>query len=696
MVDPLVVVTGMGAVSSVGTGCDALWDAVANGRCGIRPIERFPTDGYTTHLGAAVPGRDRADQYDPVTGALDLCLELALTAAREAWSHAGLDAARPGPERIGLVLGTGLGDAEGRPHPLTEAVADALGIRGVRLSVSTACSSSTNAIGLARRLLLAGRADLILAGGVDLLTPLVFAGFHQLEILSPKKCAPFSFPFGTNLGDGAGFVVMEIAAAARERGAEPIVEVAGYGLSCDAFHDTSPDPKGAGLARALRSALADADLAPDDVGYVNAHGTGTAANDRAEWQAIRRVLGARSASVPVSGTKSIIGHAQGAAGVLEAIVTIMAMRRGLVPQTLHQSEARPLCPPDPVAGDRPRPHDYEHAVCQNAGFGGANGVIVVSALRDRPRSRRVAGASDVELVGLGAVGPHGTELDRFAAALGERRRIAGPVPGIRIESLVPRADPRGLDPSAIYLTVAAAAALADAGVSVAGALRDRVGLILGADRVSPASVLALEQSVAERGLARLAAGPFSRIILNAPGGSCARLLALRGPHVTVSTGPGSGLAAAVVAAELLTATDGADLLLAGGVDELSAADDDPGRGEGAGCVVLARGAAVPGRSGPRVALAGWAVAGPGRLGDAVEQALDMAGLRRDDCRAAFGPDDVEPVFGRGDASSSILALAAAALALRRGDAETALVTTGAEQPTPCALVLAAKGRAHGS
>ena len=691
-----ILVTGMGAVSGVGIGCDALWDAVASGRDGIRRIERFPTDEYATHLGAAVPGRDRADQYDPETGAQDLCTEFAVTAAREAWARAGLDSADVPPERIGIVLGTGLGDAEGCPHPLTEAVADALGICGVRLSASTACSSSTNAMGLARRLLLSGAADIVLAGGVDLLTPLVFAGFHELEILSAEKCAPFSFPFGTNLGDGAGFVVMESERVAGARGAEPIVEISGYGLSSDAFHETSPDPKGGGIARAVRWALADAGLEPDAVGYVNAHGTGTGANDRAEWQAIKRVLGPRAESVPVSSTKSIIAHAQGAAGVLESIVTIMAMGRGMVPQTLHHTEPRPHCPSDPVAGDRPRPHEYEHAVCQNSAFGGANGVVVISKPDARYRPERVPRRTGLELVGLGAVGPHGVELERFAKLLRGGRRVEGGVPPFRLEELVPRAEPRGIDPTTVFLTAAAAMALRDAGVAVKGSLRDRVGLIMGANRVSPASAAALHRSIDERGMARLAVGPFSRIVLNAPGGTCTKLLSLRGPHVAVSTGPGSGLTAIVVAAELLASMAGVDMLLASGVDELSAAEDGDVRGEGAGCVALAREGFGGAGSEPRIALAGWAIDGPGRLGQAVEQALDMAGLAQDDLGAAFVPDDLAPVLGRGDASSSALACVAATLALRRGEIDTALVTTGQDRPTPCALVLAVKGRDHGS
>jgi 3-oxoacyl-[acyl-carrier-protein] synthase II len=287
------VVTGMGAVTALGRGIPALWSAMAAGDDGIRPIQRFATAGFDAVLGGVIADRNR-----PGTGDAPLCIELGIDAAREAWAAAGL-AALPS-ERIALVVGSSLGDEQVPLHRVTEAIGDAVGALGPRLTISTACTSSTNALGLALDLLEQGAADAVLAGGADVLTPLVHAGFHALGVLSTGKCAPFSRPTGTTLGEGAGFVVLERAASARSRGARTDLAVLGYGLSADAYHETGPDPSGASVARALRGALVHAGIPCDAIGYVNAHGTGTIAGDPAEWRALRHVLGERAASVPVS------------------------------------------------------------------------------------------------------------------------------------------------------------------------------------------------------------------------------------------------------------------------------------------------------------------------------------------------------------------------------------------------------------
>ena len=203
-----------------------------------------------------------------------------------------------------------------------------------------------------------GGADAVLAGGADVLSSSVFAGFHALGVLSAQKCAPFSLPFGTTLGEGAGFLVLESGEAARKRGAEVLARLSGFGLSGDGYHETSPDPEGGGVTRALRAALADSDLLPEDIGYINAHGTGTEANDPSEWRGIQRCLGAVT-DVPVSSTKGALGHTQGAAGVLESIVTILTMRRELVAPTLNFVGARRFAPADPVGGSSPRRAVYK-------------------------------------------------------------------------------------------------------------------------------------------------------------------------------------------------------------------------------------------------------------------------------------------------------------------------------------------------
>jgi 3-oxoacyl-[acyl-carrier-protein] synthase II len=599
----LIAITGMGAVSAVGIGRRRLWAAIENGSDGIKQIERFDTSPFTTDLGAVVPDFTGLDG-SAWTG----CVRYAVTAGREALNQAGLDSREIGNERVGLVLGTILGGDDQLLHLLTATVADELCIGGPRLTVSTACSASTNALGLARELLCSGAVDAVLAGGVEFLTDQVFAGFHALGALSQAKCAPFSFPPGTTLGEGAGFVVLERVEQARRRSAEPLAELTGYGASCDAFHETAPDPTGSGIGRAIHGALGDSGLEAVDIGYINAHGSGTAANDVAEWTAVKRALGSRAEETPISSTKSIIGHAQGAAGALEVVVTTMAMRRRVVPQTQNHVRPRPGCPGDPVAGDRPRAHDYRHALSHNSGFGGANSAVVISrsgSHRPLPIGKR----RRVCVLGFGEAGPE--EVDSA--------------------ELLDGASSRGLNRSSRVLTIAAIRALAAAGVSIRGDLRERSGIVLGAARVPQDSKRAFEQSVDRDGLAHLSAAAFSRIVLNAPAGACAKLLSLRGPNLALSTGPDSGMVAVFVAAQLLAGRDDVEILLTGGL-ERDRGDADSARLLLLGC----------GHAGDRcvttgeIELDGWALAGPGQAHVARARALEMAGSDDGRTLASFG------------------------------------------------------------
>jgi 3-oxoacyl-[acyl-carrier-protein] synthase II len=678
-----VVVTGLGAVSALGRGCDALWAAVERGCDGIRTVGRFSTEGFGVHLAAMVPGLDGAGEAE------ELCEAMAVEAAREAWERARAGDSGVPPERVGLVVGTSIGDRELRYGALAKGVARALSIEGPVITVSTACSSSTNAIGLALDLL-QDSADLVVAGGADLLTPEVFAGFHALGVLSAEKCAPFSSPPGTTLGEGAGFVVLETKDSAGRRGAEPFASILGYGLSGDAFHETTPDPTGRGIARSMAAALEDAGLAPRDIGYINAHGTGTESNDPSEWKGILRIFGDRSALIPVSSSKSFFGHAQGAAGVLEIIATIMAMRRGVVPQTLHYKGPRPLSPVDPVASEKPRPQACDHALCLNSAFGGANAALVVS----HPSGRgRAAARRSLCILGAGVVGPHGTDLPAFSCALEKGLATGSRTPKIEIDRLLPTADPRGLDPVTVNLTAAAVLALGDAGLTVRGALKDRAGLVAGLSRVSPESLKAFRDSIAARGLPRVSASAFSRIVLNAPAGSCMKLLSLRGPTSTISTGPGSGLAAIVYAAMILSARSGVEIIVAGGADELAENERREGLFDGGACVVLG-----PDRAGsrPSAMLAGWGLAGRGSPDKAAERALVMAGMGLGDIQAVFGSDGlrgaggiphVDPSALLGKAGAAAAACVAAFLSVRSGRTDTALAVSAESSSLSAALVV---------
>ncbi|MDX1493991.1 MAG: beta-ketoacyl-[acyl-carrier-protein] synthase family protein, partial [Longimicrobiales bacterium] len=538
-----IAVTGLGSVCALGHDCTSLADAVEAGRCGIGPIQRFDTDGFRVRTGAEVRSSGELT-VDPRGTPEDLCIAFARPAAREALAQAG--AGSVAPERCAIVFGTNLADLTRPVHELASELADGLEAQGPRLTICTACSSSTGALGIASDLLWSGAADLVLAGGADVLTPRVFAGFHALGVLNPDRCAPFSQPFGTTLGEGAGFLVLERAEHAHARGASILASLSGYGLSADGYHETSPDPGGRGVSRAIRAALSDAGLEPEDISYVNAHGSGTEANDPSEWNGIRHALAA-SANLWVSSSKGAIGHAQGAAGALETIVTILMMRKGLVPPTLNFVGPRPFAPDDPVGGRVPRARIYEHAVCVNSGFGGANAAVVVSrtsAATVRPRAR-----ARVMVGGLGVVGPGGFGLEAWQE--GGRRGWRGRMADFSLAEVDPRLDPHGLDRSARFLTAASAFALRDAGIRLTRRDRESAGLVLGSIRPSPESVKSYGESVEEHGLAGASAPAFARIVLNAPAGFCAKLLSIQGPLTAVTVGSGSGLAAILVAAEQL-------------------------------------------------------------------------------------------------------------------------------------------------
>lgn len=579
-------ITGLGAVSALGLGIDALRTAIASGAEGIRKIDRFSTEGFGTRLGALVPLPGRLE-VDDAKESRARCEHYATLAGQEALKPHHLLR----PERVALVLGTSMGSHLGGLHACAADVAKKLGIRGPALTVSTACASSTHALGIGRELLDQGLADVVLAGGSDVLVPEIFAGFHALGLLSAQPCAPFSEATGTTLGEGAGFLVLERADTIASRNERALAWLTGHAFSADGYHATSPDPSGAGVARALRHTLIDAGLQPNDVTYVNAHGTGTAANDPAEWQALTNVFGSTNA-LAVSSTKGALGHAQGAAGILELIATLLSMERGTVPPTLHFTKPRRRGPTDPVAGTQPRAHAVDHALSTSSAFGGANAVVAVSRRSiDRPaRASRplfLLGGATLE-----------TEQGRFLP--------------IDLRRWAPTVDERGMDPSAVAMTAVVARALKSAGVQPTGPQRERWGVMAGVLNASPASWDEFRASIRERGLPRCAAPAFTRLVLNSSTGVVTRQLGLKGPTNTVTCGRGSGLLALILGAMHLERRSDVDTIIATAVDEKD--PEHPEVEEGAAAVVLS---SAPGS----VRLAGWGLAGPQDLELAVAKAL---------------------------------------------------------------------------
>lgn len=398
-----VAVTGVGAVCAIGRNAAETWSALSEGRSGIAPIESVERSGLRFSNGAEVRGFDASAYFDPVRlDFLDRFAQFAIVAAREALADSGLRLVPDLSERAAVYTGSCLGgqtteDAgfvdlyrrgRGRMHPLSipRVMANAgasqismeLGLTGPACTISTACSSANHAIGHAFWLVRSGIVDLALAGGSE--APFSYAhlkAWEAMRVVSPDTCRPFSADRrGLILGEGAGILVLEPLDTAVARGARVYAEVAGFGMSSDAHHLTQPTASGP--ARAMRGALADAGLALEQVGYVNAHGTGTRGNDSTETLAIREVFGPHADRLAVSSTKSMHGHALGAAGALEAVATALALHHGVVPPTANFTTVDPECDLDVVPNEA-REVRVEAALSNSFAFGGLNAVLAFRA-----------------------------------------------------------------------------------------------------------------------------------------------------------------------------------------------------------------------------------------------------------------------------------------------------------------------------
>jgi len=398
-------VTGIGLVTPAGIGVSESWNYVLKGESVAAPdpeLADLPVD-----FSCRVPGFDPVAVVGPKRSwRMDRVQMLSIAAARQAVEDAGLVAGHWNGARVGVVVGTGLGGmgtlesqhsamrdkGAGKVSALTlpmflinmaaGQLAIELGARGPNLTVSTACASGATAIGVARDLLRSGAADVVVAGGADAgVTPMTVASFAKMNALSTRRSDPrtASRPFDSDrdgfvIAEGAGMVVLESEDHARARGARVRGKIIGYGASADAHHVTAPDPQGVGAEQAIRTALADGDVAASDVEYINAHGTSTRLNDSVEASTINRVFGTRPA---VSSTKGAIGHTLGAAGAIEAIYSVLALEHGVVPPTANLVNPDPEIDLDLVGS--PRGGAYQVAMSNSFGFGGANAVLVLAS-----------------------------------------------------------------------------------------------------------------------------------------------------------------------------------------------------------------------------------------------------------------------------------------------------------------------------
>jgi 3-oxoacyl-[acyl-carrier-protein] synthase II len=403
-----VVVTGLGVIASLGHNVNDFWAAITAGKCGIDRVTLFDAKDYTCQIGAEVRGWDPAQHMDPKeVRRNDRYTHFGFCAAKQAIADAKLDMAKEDADRVGVIIGSGIGGMltiEAQHKVLMERgprkvspfmipalisnmcgglVAIELGARGPNFGVVSACSTATHAIGESLRMIRRGEADVMVCGGAEAaITPLAYAGFCSMKAMSTNNEAPqkASRPFDANrdgfiMGEGSAILVIESLEHALARGAHIYCELAGYAATCDAYHITSPDPDGKGLSQSMIKSLADARLAPGQIDYINAHGTSTPYNDKFETIAIKKVFGEHARKVLISSTKSMTGHLLGAAGSIEAVISVKAIETGIVPPTINYETPDPDCDLDYTPNVK-RAAKIDAVLTDNLGFGGHNASLV--------------------------------------------------------------------------------------------------------------------------------------------------------------------------------------------------------------------------------------------------------------------------------------------------------------------------------
>jgi 3-oxoacyl-[acyl-carrier-protein] synthase II len=409
---PRVVITGVGVVSSLGQDPDSFWANILAGKNGISRVTQFDTTGYPCQIGAEIAAFDATKYMDPKeVRRNDRYTHFGFAAAKMAVADAGLNPAAENGDRLGVIVGSGIGGMhtyeqqlkvlwERGPRKVSPftipslivnmcsgLVAIELGARGPNMAVVSACASSAHALGEAFHILRRGEADVMIAGGSEAaITPFSYAGFCSMKAMSTRNDEPHRAcrPFEKNrdgfiMAEGAGILVLETLGHARARGARCYCELVGYGSSCDAFHITQPDPDGRGLSLSMNRAMALAGVQPAEVDYLNAHGTSTPYNDKFETLAIKQVFGAHARRLMVSSTKSMTGHLLGAAGSVEAIICAKVIQTGEVPPTINYDEPDPDCDLDYVPNVK-RTVPVRTVLTNNLGFGGQNASLLLRRL----------------------------------------------------------------------------------------------------------------------------------------------------------------------------------------------------------------------------------------------------------------------------------------------------------------------------
>lgn len=670
-----VVVTGLGLICALGENTEQCWNAVVNGVTGIAPVRSVNADGCYANLGAEVAAPNKELSEEDYDRSSLLCIK----AAGEALKDSGFEVTEQNSDRIGVIIGNCVGGAVsideyytanknggGKNTDVLKMPAAALannvafhyGLNGATANIVNACAAGTISLAYAADLIRSGKADAFVAGGSDSFSSLAFAGFHALHALAPNPCSPFNMSNGITLGEGAGILIIEDYEHAKARGAKIYCEVLGSGVSSDAHHITAPDPEGKGQMLAITRAIENSGLNASDIDYINAHGTGTAKNDEAEFLSLHTLFDDND-HLSVSSTKSMTGHCLGAAGSIEAVFTVKAVCEGVVPPTIGYTEENLETLKEKAGNIDFVPNvkhekEIKYAASNSFAFGGNNASIIFAKeprdIPDRANKERIFVTGLGELIGKPHVEISSDDYKEFGIKMAFYRK---------------------LDRFSQLQLISGMKALKDADVAITDENAGDIGIVVGTADGPLTEVYNFQKTVCENGTAAGSAFSFPNTVYNAAGGYFSIFAGIKGYNVTNANSVQAGLQSLCYAADVIRNGD-ENIMIATGTDEntdvtgylydtLGVMNKDM-LGEGSVSVVLESETSANKRGAKKYAeLVGWATAHKavpfGKLGGsenalktAVENACKNAGISLSDidlvCGAANGVAAVDDLENR--------------------------------------------------
>lgn len=579
-----VVVTGVGIFSSLGRSKNEVLDNMRRSSTGIGEVSRFSTSQMISKFGAEIK------DYVAEENGYNMCTQFGIQAAREALKDSGLDIEAHNADRFALCFGTcngGIAEFEKARKladldyeytvnfPLFQqgdCIARYLGLKGPVISNVTACAASGHTLSVGYEMLSQGKIDAVLAGGSDTLSETVYAGFNSLQSLCATPCSPFGYPTGLSLGEGAAFIILETLERALERNAYIYAEICGYGLEQDSHHITAPHPEGDGISRAVNSALKQAGIRPEELGYINVHGTGTEANDACELNGLRKALGDKIFPlIPLSSSKAYFGHTLGAAAMIEMVSSVIAIKEGLLPATLHTKALREGCTEANHVLNEMIAGNPQYFLCNNSAFGGHNSSVLFKNWqlnRMSEKTEKECSPRRVGILGISMVNQFGHISCSEGNDLKQKQAVDIEKTRKEVKESIASFYARRMSIITQYCIAGILRSLKDANIDITAENSRDIGLIFGTMYGASESFSKYLKEIFEKGLSFASALYFPDTSANTTPGVAAIKLGLKGSGTTISTGGNEGLLAAYIAYNLVR--NGAQqLCLVGAAEETS-------------------------------------------------------------------------------------------------------------------------------